>query len=163
VEKRVYVDECGIKSDLKREYGWSVRGKRREDTKRGRSYHRTNVVAAQFHAKTGVKKIAPMCYTSTMTAALFESWVQRALLPAVEKGATIIMDNATFHRKKELKVICEGGGVNLLFLPPYSPDFNPIEKSWANMKRALRDSAPLCDLLETAVYQYWRTGYSYIE
>jgi transposase len=44
--------------------------------------------------------------------------------------------------------------VNLIFLPVYSPDFNPIEKDWANMKAALRDTAPLCDLLQTAVYDY---------
>ncbi|MDR0707966.1 MAG: transposase [Treponema sp.] len=48
------------------------------------------------------------------------------------------------------------GKVNLLFLPAYSPNFNPIEKDWANMKRTLRDAAPLCDLLQTAVYDYWR-------
>jgi uncharacterized protein YegP (UPF0339 family) len=46
--------------------------------------------------------------------------------------------------------------VTLMFLPAYSPDFNPIEKDWANMKNALRDTAPLCDLLQTAVYDYWR-------
>jgi transposase len=45
--------------------------------------------------------------------------------------------------------------VNLLFLPAYSPDFNPIEKDWENMKRALRDTAPFCDLLQTAIYGYW--------
>ncbi|MDR2098374.1 MAG: transposase [Spirochaetaceae bacterium] len=42
-----------------------------------------------------------------------------------------------------------------MLLPAYSPDFNPIEKDWANMKRALRDTAPLCDLLQTAIYRYW--------
>jgi len=156
VEKRVYVDECGIRSDLKREYGWSLRGKKIEDTKRGHSYHRTNVVAAQIHTKAGVQKIAPWCYTSTMKAALFETWVETTLLPVVEKGSTIIMDNARFHRKAALESICKKAEVNLLFLPAYSPDLNPIEKSWANMKRSLRDSAPLCGLLETAIYQYWR-------
>ncbi|MDR0707932.1 MAG: transposase [Treponema sp.] len=45
--------------------------------------------------------------------------------------------------------------VNLLFLPAYSPDFNPIEKDWANMKRALRDTDPLYDSLQTAIYNYW--------
>jgi len=156
VRKRVFVDECGIKSDLKREYGWSLRGEKIEDTKRGHSYHRVNVVAAQFRTKSGVQKIAPWCYTSAMTAVLFETWFQTTLLPSVEKGVTVIMDNARFHRKAQLKTICKKAGVKLLFLPAYSPDFNPIEKSWANMKRALRDSAPLCDLLETAIYQYWK-------
>jgi transposase len=66
------------------------------------------------------------------------------------------MDRASFHRKKQLEEICLKAKVNLLFLPACSPDFNPIEKDWANMKRALRDTAPLCDLLQTAVYGYWR-------
>jgi transposase len=62
------------------------------------------------------------------------------------------MDRARFHRKKQLEAICKKAKVRLLFLPAYSPDFNPIEKDWANMKRALRDTAPVCDLLQTAVY-----------
>ncbi|MHB9291255.1 hypothetical protein Holit_00328 [Hollandina sp. SP2] len=68
---------------------------------------------------------------------------------------TVIMDNASFHRKKELKEIGSKANVGLLFLPPYSPDFNPIEKDWSNMKRNLRDTAPLYGLLETAIYKYW--------
>jgi transposase len=66
------------------------------------------------------------------------------------------MDRARFHRGKQLEKICGKAKVNLLFLPAYSPDFNPIEKDWANMKRILRDTAPFCDLLQTAVYNYWR-------
>jgi transposase len=52
--------------------------------------------------------------------------------------------------------MCDKVKVNLMFLPAYSPDFNPIEKDWANMKNVLRDTAPLCDLLQTAIYDYWR-------
>jgi putative transposase len=68
---------------------------------------------------------------------------------------TVIMDNAGFHCKQKLIAIAEKVKVKLLFLPPYSPDFNPIEKDWANMKRNLRDMAPLYGLLETAIYKYW--------
>ena len=151
----MYVDECGIKEHLKREYGRSVRGRNVEDTKRGRSFHRVNVVAAQVHDGKGVKKIAPLCYQGSMTGERFEAWFKDSLISEVAKGSTIIMDNASFHRKNELQKICDQSGVDLLFLPPYSPDFNPIEKTWANMKRELRDSAPLCKLIETAIYQYW--------
>jgi len=85
---------------------------------------------------------------------------------------TVIMDNAGFHRKAMHKKIGEKAGVNLLFLPPYSPDLNPIEKGWAKrqranevgrqlcwrtlpMKRELRDCAHLDQLLETSIYKYW--------
>jgi transposase len=56
---------------------------------------------------------------------------------------TVIMDNAGFHCKQKLMATAEKAEVKLLFLPPYSPDFNPIEKDWANLKRDLRDIAPL--------------------
>jgi transposase len=68
---------------------------------------------------------------------------------------TVIMDNARLHRKKQVQEICERAGVGLVFLPPYSPDFNLIEKEWANKKRELRDSALLHALFETAIYKYW--------
>jgi transposase len=65
------------------------------------------------------------------------------------------MDRASFHREKQLEQLCGKAKVHLLFLPAYSPDFNPIENDWANMKRALRDTVSFCDLLQTAVYDYW--------
>jgi transposase len=62
------------------------------------------------------------------------------------------MDNASFHPFKKLKNLCRRHGMRLLFLPAYSPDYNPIEKSWANMKRALID-IPTCEDVPAAVYQ----------
>jgi transposase len=91
-----------------------------------------------------------------MTSEHFERWFESGFLNKVRKGDTILMDRARFHRGKQLEKICGKAQVHLLFLPAYSPDFNPIEKDSANMKRVLRDTAPLCDLLQTAVYNYWR-------
>jgi transposase len=90
-----------------------------------------------------------------MTGGRFEKRFEFNPLNNVQTGRAIIMDRASFHRKKRLEEICGKADVHLLFLPAYSPDFNPIEKDWANMKRALRDTAPLCDLLQTAIYDYW--------
>ena len=155
-ENRVYIDECGIKEQLKREYGWAAIGTKVEDCKRGQTFHRVNVVAAAIHDGNGVKRFAPECYQHTMTGEKFENWVRNTLFKYNIAGKTIIMDNAMFHRKKRLMEMCAQANVNLLFLPPYSPDFNPIEKDWANMKHSLKDSAPLCNLLETAIYNYWK-------
>jgi transposase len=91
-----------------------------------------------------------------MTGERFERRFEFKLLKDVKTGGVIIMDRASFLRKRQLEELCLKAKFNLLFLPAHSPDFNPIEKDWANMKRALRDAAPLCDLLQTAVYDYWR-------
>jgi transposase len=76
------------------------------------------------------------------------------LLKEIPKGCTAIMDNASFHRKKELRKIA-WGKIRLLFLPPYSPDYNPIEKSWANMKRSLRGNMRNYQSLNAAIYDYF--------
>jgi transposase len=73
----------------------------------------------------------------------------------VEKGTTILLDNGSFHRKERLKKTARKAGLKLLLLPPYSPDFNPIEHIWTNMKRALRDLIPHFDTLESAVLHYF--------
>jgi transposase len=66
------------------------------------------------------------------------------------------MDNASFHRKGEMKSLAEKAGVALLFLPAYSPDFNPIEHSWANMKRWLRDNESRFRALDSAIYHFFQ-------
>ena len=109
----------------------------------GRSFHRVKVVAAVIHGKNGTKKIALMCCGQTMTREYFEKRMENNRLKCIGSGNTVIMDKSRFHRKKTLQAICERAGVDLLFLPPYSPDYNPIEKDWANMKRELCDTAPL--------------------
>ena len=75
-----------------------------------------------------------MTYKGTCNGKLFEGWVEKFLLPQLKPGQTIIMDNATFHKSKRTKNLIESAGCHLLFLPPYSPDFNPIEQFWAWFK-----------------------------
>jgi transposase len=113
-------------------------------------------VAAVARGKEGTKKFAPECCSGSMNGERFEKWFEYKLLGSVPAGSTVIMDRASFHRKKQLEEICAKAKASLLFLPAYSPGFNPVEKDWANMKRALRGTAPLCDLLQTAVYNHWR-------
>jgi transposase len=108
-----------------------------------------------MNVKGEVKIIAPQCYTENTTGDFFETWFRKRLVKSVPKGSTIIMDRASFHRKKRLANLARRHGMRLQFLPAYSPDFNPIEKTWANMKRALIDILPNCETILMAIYAYF--------
>jgi len=137
---------------LQREYGRAPRGEQVEGLKRGTKFERQNVIGALCQGK----HFAVECYRETTSSAFFENWFDNFLLEAIPvgEGYTVIMDNAGFHRKKVLRKLARGK-VRLLFLPPYSPDYNPIEKSWANMKRFLRDNLQKYESVDNAIYDYF--------
>ena len=86
-----------------------------------------------------------------LTKIVFDSEIYLRDIEKLGKRVLIVMDNARFHRKNMLEKIIKGTGHCLLFLPPYSPDLNPIEKLWANMKKKLKDIAHNFNTLEEAV------------
>ena len=146
----MYVDESGINSYLQREYARAPRGEKVEDVKRGIKFERVNILGALCGGEYfGIK-----CYKHTTDCYHFETWFKECLLNELPKGYTVIMDNATFHRKTILRKLARGK-VRLLFLPPYSPDYNPIEKSWANMKRFLRSNLQNFEFVDSAIYNYF--------
>jgi isftu1 transposase len=100
----------------------------------GRRYARESFIAGLLQNKI----IAPFCYTGTCDSNLFNFWLESFLLPALGPGYTLIMDNATFHKTEHTKLMIKKAGCSLLFLPPYSPDFNPIENFWANLKAKIK-------------------------
>ena len=75
--------------------------------------------------------LAPHTYSGTMKAAVFEDWFEEELLKKLPKDHVIIMDNAAFHKKKVLYQISKKYSQELIFLPPYSPEYNPIEHTWS--------------------------------
>lgn len=94
-----------------------------------------------------------MEYEGTMDSLLFETWFVQYFLPVVKEGTVIVMDNASFHRKKRLVCAAQKAGCILIFLPPYSPQFNPIEKFWSWLKRYLRKILPFNSSFKDALYQ----------
>lgn len=85
-----------------------------------------------------------------MDSSLFEMWFKNQLLPALPKDSVIVMDNATFHRKGRLQELV-GTDYKLLFLPPYSPELNPIEHFWSWLKKFLRKILPFHDTFYSAL------------
>ena len=135
-----------------REYAYSKRGKKVYGKIKGRKFKRTNMIAAKY----GKQIIAPMQYGTTMTGEFFERWFEGILLPGLPKDAVIVMDNASFHRKKQLYGIARKNNITLIFLPPYSPELNPIEKVWANMKKFLRNFLHNFSSLDDAIYSFFQ-------
>jgi len=143
----VYVDETGIDQYLYRPYARAPRGVPVSWEISGRKYQRTSIVAGQCEKRI----VAPLQYSGTMDSILFKFWFETMLLPSVKPGSVIVMDNARFHQKKALCEIAEQAGCHVLFLPPYSPDLNPIENVWAWLKARLRTILPLFLSLDEAL------------
>ena len=151
-ETLTYIDETGIDEYFHRDKCRAKRGVKVYDRVSGRKYNRTNIVAAQFNGTI----IAPMEYAGTTDHYVFESWFEKMLLSQLPEGQTIIMDNATFHRKKVLHKLAHQAKCELLFLPAYSPDLNPIENTWANLKTFLRNYASLYLHIQDALIAYFQ-------
>jgi transposase len=124
-----------------------------EDEKKGRRFERENVVGALCDGGY----FALECYRQATDGEFFERWFENRLLEEIPQGYTIIMDNARFHRKTKLRKLARGK-VRLLFLPPYSPDYNPIEKTWANMKRSLCNNLQDFKSVASAIYDYFNVS-----
>lgn len=142
-----YVDETGIDTYLYREYGYAPRGEAVKGKIFGRKFQRTNIIAA----KLGTHIVAPMQYHGITDSTLFEFWFEQCLLPCLPEDVVIVMDNASFHRKKQLAEISAKYHRTLIFLPPYSPDLNPIEKFWAHLKSIIRSSVHTFDSLDDTI------------
>ncbi|MBP3195003.1 MAG: transposase, partial [Cardiobacteriaceae bacterium] len=96
----------------------------------GQKFQRVSLVAALQDDKI----IAPMNYKGTMTSEFFEKWFVEFLMKELKPNSVIVLDNASFHKIENLREYAKKYGHTVLNLPPYSPELNPIEKTWANLK-----------------------------
>ena len=148
------MDESGINEYLYREYGYAPRGVKVYGKIQGKKYTRLSIVAAQCG-----KDIIGRCeYTCNMNSKLFELWFVKVLLVEISSGSVIILDRASWHRKKVLKRLAEEAGCRVIFLPAYSPDFNPIENTWANLKTFIKNYMSDFSSLTNAIYHYFEVA-----
>ncbi len=91
---------------------------------------RTNAIGALI----GKTLLTVGLFSTNVNADIFTAWVEQDLLPKLPENAVIVMDNATFHKRQDTQAMIQNAGHTLLFLPPYSPDLNPIEQKWAHVK-----------------------------
>lgn len=147
-EQRIYLDESGINQYLHREYARSIRGRKIIGEISGKRFARQSVISALFKGKF----LSPMCFEGTCDTSLFNAWLQQMLIPNLTAGQVLILDNASFHKSAESQKLVEAAGCRILFLPPYSPDLNPIEKYWANMKTKVRELLSKANTFAEALY-----------
>ena len=139
----IYMDEAGIDKEPVREYGWSPIGQRLIGEVSGMRHSRTSVIAG--YSRFFKSLIAPNSYKGNTDSQKIYNWFENQLLPqlkqkTIETGIVdfvIVLDNASIHRSLKLKELVENSGYKLLFLAPYSPDYNPIEHIWWQLKLTL--------------------------
>ena len=130
----VYVDEAGIDNRDDYPYGYSKVGQRFHALKSGKRVERVSWIAA---LKLG-KLFAPMTYAGSCNRDLFELWLEQCLVPQLQPGDVIVIDNASFHHSQTIEEIVAEAGCELWYLPPYSPDLNKIERWWFVLKNWMR-------------------------
>ena len=85
--------------------------------------------------------VAPFTIDCPMDGEIFAAYVEQVLAPALRSGDVVVMDNLSAHKRPQVRRLIEAAGATVLYLPPYSPDFNPIEMIWSKVKRLLRSFA----------------------
>lgn len=157
VEDLVFIDESGVNLGLIRLFAWAIQGQRAygAQPKRGKN---VSIVAGLSLA--GV--VASAVIFGAFDGLSFEAFVATRLVPNLWPGACVVMDNCSIHKGEEIRHLIEAVGARLVYLPPYSPDFSPIENFWSKVKSVLktlgaRTYQALADTIETAFEQVSET------
>jgi transposase len=136
-ERLVFVDECGTHTSLAPIYGYAPKGERlrlRVPRKLGKN---TTLLSSMTVGGMGPS----LAVEGATTARVFETYVKKVLAPKLKEGQIVIMDNLGAHRPKRVRELIEQQGCQLIYLPSYSPDYNPIEEAFSKIKNLLRKAA----------------------
>ncbi len=130
----VFVDEMGSNTSLHELYAYSPRGERAYCSVARNRGKNTTLISSMSLSGMGPS----MVVEGGVNGAVFETYLQRMLLPALEEGDVMVMDNLRVHKSERVRELIEHAGVEVLYLPPYSPDFNPIEEAFSKIKNLVR-------------------------
>ena len=136
-ERLVFIDETWASTNMARRYGRAPKGERlRAGIPHGHWKTTTFVAGLRL---TGI--VAPMVLDGPINGRSFQAYVDQVLVPELKPGDIVVMDNLGSHKGEGVRAAIEAAGASLLYLPPYSPDFNPIENAFAKLKAMLRKAA----------------------
>jgi transposase len=133
-ERLIFVDECGTHTSLGPLYGYAPRSQRLYlPVPRNRG---TNTTLLSSMSLEGMGPT--LTVEGSTTSVVFETYVEQVLAPTLRRGQVVVMDNLSAHKPKRIRELIEQRGCELVYLPSYSPDYNPIEEAFAKIKNLLR-------------------------
>ena len=146
----VFVDETAVNTAMTRRYGRAPRGERVQDSAPRNYGTHTSVIGAM-----GLRGlVATLTVEGAVDSEVFNAYAEQVLGPRLRRGDVVVLDNLTAHRASRIEEVAERRGAQVLWLAPYSPDFNPIEQCWSKIKTFLRGvKARTADALDEALAQ----------
>jgi transposase len=130
----IFVDESAVNTAMTRRYGRAPRGERAHDSAPRNYGAHTSVIGAM-----GLRGlVAALTVEGAVDAEVFNAYAERVLGPCLRRGDVVVLDNLGAHRASRIEQVAQGRGAQVLWLPPYSPDFSPIEQCWSKIKAYLR-------------------------
>jgi len=130
----IFVDESAVNTAMTRRYGRAPRGERAYDSAPRNYGTHTSVIGAM-----GLRGlVATLTVEGAVDTEVFNAYAERVLGPRLRKGDVVVLDNLTAHRASRIEEVAEARGAQVLWLPPYSPDYSPIEQCWSKIKAYLR-------------------------
>lgn len=150
----VFLDECGVTTRMTRLYGRGKRGQRVYGAIPSNWAQSTTILGAL----TLEGLLTAVAIQATTSTEVFLAFLEQALVPLLRRGQVVVLDNLSAHKNPRVKSLIEAAGCQVLYLPPYSPDLNPIEPCWSKLKGVIRgENAREQGALETAIAKAMRS------
>lgn len=134
-DRLIFVDEAGVNTAMTRRYGRAPRGQRAHD-RAPRNYGEQTSLISALGWRRGL--LATMTVQGAVDTLCFDAYLTQVLRPQLRRGDVVVLDNLGAHKASCLEQVAKQRGARVLWLPPYSPDYSPIENCWSKIKTALR-------------------------